>query len=221
MFTRFILFAVLASLGMTFATPSLNGPTGLIDMPTADSLRYKEYNVGYDYLVATDDDDEDRHIYKLNLGTFEDWEFGVVGGTVPDEGVFLNLKYHIMDDQQEFPLAVAAGIENLASSENTSVYLVASKTLQGGWHGHFGFRALFADEIDASVMFGAEYFITDMMSVAADITGEDEHYELNVGYRFFMNDQVTWQVSVIDATDNNEYRNGPFVTFGVILTKFL
>src|SRR5688572_8932969 len=33
-----------------WATPTINGTTGLIRIPTAESLQYKEFNIGFDYL---------------------------------------------------------------------------------------------------------------------------------------------------------------------------
>ena len=46
-----ICFIIIVS-GSVYATSSLSGPTGLVTIPTAEALKYKEFNVGYDYIVS-------------------------------------------------------------------------------------------------------------------------------------------------------------------------
>lgn len=76
------------------AAPTLYGPSGLITVPTAEALRFRELNIGVDYFMKDmDQQDLDQVYYKLNLGTFQNCELGLVGGTVPEEGVFVNVKY--------------------------------------------------------------------------------------------------------------------------------
>ncbi|MBU0581201.1 MAG: YjbH domain-containing protein, partial [Candidatus Margulisbacteria bacterium] len=73
------------------ATPSVYGPTGLVTMPTAEGLTYKQFNTGLNYvppyLKGEEDDNgdiegKDYHgiiSYYGNLGTFEGMEFGFQG----------------------------------------------------------------------------------------------------------------------------------------------
>lgn len=210
----------LVALGLhtaALASPSINGATGLIGMPTADTLRFQEYNLGIDYLLNTDSGVDDAHVYKLNLGTFEGWEFGVVGGSTPSEGAFINLKYSMIADSTQFPMSVAVGFENLTSNTQTMAYLVASKSFQGGFHGHFGFRALFNDKVDASIMTGVEYFMNDQVSFVSDFEGVGDNYDFNLGARYFLNDQVTLQLAGVNLFSKTD----PTITFGLILSKFL
>ena len=47
-----IIYGLLAIIALTIqatAAPTLKGPTGLIVVPTAESLKYKEFNVSIDY----------------------------------------------------------------------------------------------------------------------------------------------------------------------------
>ena len=54
------------------AAPTIGGPTGLLEMPTAERLQYQEYNLGIDYLgdarSINKDRDKGAHYYKLKIG---------------------------------------------------------------------------------------------------------------------------------------------------------
>ena len=72
-------------------------------------------------------DPKNHFFYKFNLGSFENWELGILGGSFLDEGVFVNMKYFLMSNQEENPLSIAAGIERLGSKSDLATYLVTSK----------------------------------------------------------------------------------------------
>ena len=65
------------------ATPSLYGPTGLIEAPSAESVAYKQISVGIDYSMReiNDPNSEQTYYYKFNFGTIENWELGILGGS--------------------------------------------------------------------------------------------------------------------------------------------
>ncbi|MFT5171085.1 MAG: hypothetical protein ACI9BD_000857 [Candidatus Marinamargulisbacteria bacterium] len=201
------------------AIPTIHGPTGLIAIPTAEALKYKEFNVGMDYMMGAQDEIQDWR-YKLNLGTFQNWELGVVGGKTPTEGVFVNAKYYLMSDESRYPLAIAIGTENLSSNGNTSIYMVASKKFQESFDAHLGFRAIFGEkELDPTLMFGLEYFLNNKFSVIADIDGEGQNYTLNAGSLYYLSSHFVLRTAVIDLL--NTKNEGTFYSFGLSFSKFL
>jgi hypothetical protein len=196
-----LLFLVLLSTSV-FARPSVTGPTGLVTMPTAEALKYKEFNVGYDYLFGKTSS-QNAWFYKSNVGTFKNWELGVVGGSTPQEGMFLNAKYFLMSDETRYPVMVAIGLENISSSDLTDMYMVASKRFQGGFSAHFGFKAIFADSIDPSIMAGLDYVLNDKLTLLGDISGSEKHYTLNAGVDFALTNDFQIRGTFLDITSNS------------------
>lgn len=204
------------------ASASIYGPTGLIQMPTAEALQYKQFSIAGDYLLnsSSTSSNKDQFFYKVNLGTFKGWEVGVVGGTVPTEGVFVNAKYFLMSDSQRFPLSLALGFTDLGSASNSGVYLVASQRFQGGFNGHFGFRANFKPKgLSSNVMAGGEYFWSDNFSILAETVGDDGKYPINAGVRFFLNSDFQLHAGVLDV--GNVKNNGTYVVLGLDYARFL
>lgn len=174
-------------------SPTIWGPSGLIEIPTAEALEYKNFNMAADYSYYDEVKSSQALWYKLNLATFNGLEMGIVGGTggsviagnkAPEEGVFFNAKYFLMDNKSRYPLKMAVGIERLGSKENTKVYLVCSKHFPQGLKAHGGFRADFVDsDLDASILAGMEYFFNEQFSFLADMCGKKRDYRVNVGLR--------------------------------------
>jgi hypothetical protein len=220
---NYTLISLLLLSTLILAAPTIYGPTGLIEMPTADSLQYKEFNIGLDYNIAAQSiasQNAAQYYYKFNLGTFKGIELGLVGGSVPTEGVFINLKYYLMSDNSRYPISIAIGIENVTSISRSSAYLVASKKFQGGLHGHFGFKAFIQEnQLDSCLMLGGEYFLSDEFSIASDIIGEGRQYKINGGLRYYFADDLFFRASVVDVTDSQG--NGVFYNVGVSWSRFL
>ena len=209
-----ILISLLIS-GAHAASPSLTGATGLIGIPTAECLKFKEFNISID---STFKDGRfgrgNKFLYKANLGIFNNLEIGFVGGTVPKEGVFVNLKYTLWGGSERLPLGVAFGVENLCSDDMTDIYLVASKEFSFGMNGHFGFKADIENKkAKANIMIGAELFIGKSMSVVADVMGEQSEYLLNLGLRYNPIPKLQVRASILDAT--NSARKGQQYSFGL------
>lgn len=224
---RLILTAVLFFHIHTLSSPTLYGPTGLIEMPTAESIAYKQVNLGIDYSLTSSREgdegaDKENHLYyKFNLGSFENWELGILGGSFLDEGVFVNMKYFLMSNQEENPLSIAAGIERLGSKTDLSTYLVTSKRFQGGLHGHFGFKAFFQDNLFAAAMIGVEYFSDEKISFLADIAGEkNANYIVNAGTKIFIDNDVSLRLFLIDITKNRSQKETLY-TFGLSMSKHI
>ena len=136
-----------------FPTPALNGPSGVVRIPSADVIPYKNLNIGADFgatLLPSFTSAESAVYYKMNLGTFHGVEIGIVGGTKKDsselrEGVFVNMKLSLSTDEDPYPLRLAIGIENLFSYYDTDVYMVATKYFKQGPRMSFGFMADFPE----------------------------------------------------------------------------
>ena len=211
-----------------FASPTLYGPTGLIEMPTAESVAYKQVSIAFDYALDNDLDQQSENeknkktfYYKLNLGSFENWELGILGGSFLEEGVFVNMKYFLMSNQEENPLAIAAGVEKLGSNSELSLYMVASKRFHGGLNSHFGFKAYIQDNLFASAMIGLEYYSDEKMAFLADITGEkNEAYVLNGGMKIHIDNDMAFRVYLVDITKNRA-ANETLYTFGLSFSKYI
>ena len=221
------IFSLILALNiMLFASPTIYGPTGLIEMPSAESISYKQVNVAFDYSLANSSDDETdtaepQFFYKFNLGSFENWELGILGGSFLDEGVFVNMKYFLMSNQEENPLSIAAGIERLGSKDDLATYLVTSKRFSGGLHGHFGFKAYLQDSLFASAMLGVEYFSDEKIAFLADVTGErSEKYVLNAGTKIFIDNDVSIRLYLVDITKSRPAKETLY-TFGLSLSKYI
>ena len=210
------------------ASPTIYGPTGLIEMPSAESIAYKQVNVAIDYSISnssesddSSDDQSTEFYYKFNLGSFENWELGILGGSFLDEGVFVNMKYFLMSNQEENPLSIAAGVERLGSKDDLAAYLVTSKRFSGGLHGHFGFKAYFQNSLFAAAMIGFEYFSDEKISFLADIAGEkNEKYVLNGGAKIFIDNDISLRLYLIDITKSRRAQETLY-TFGLSLSKYI
>jgi len=215
----FWVLALLLITGVSYAAPTINGPTGLISVPTAESLKYKEFNVAVDKLFgAAGKDGLDEWSYKLNLGTFQNWEIGVVGGTVPTEGMYLNIKYYLLSDASELPLSIAIGVENLSSTDKTDVYMVASKKLREDFGLHLGFKAIFQDSnVEPIIMGGVNFMVNEQLEILGDINGDGENYMANVGAAYYINPSFSVRTYLIDVLD----AVGTQFSIGLTYSKFL
>jgi len=167
------------------ALPTINGPTGLVTMPTAEVMEYKESMVAFDYQSNISDSNANQSFYKMNVGALENTEFGFVGGSRPEEGVFLNFKWAMSSNAERFPLKMAVGFENLTSNQRSDFYIVTSKKLRVDIGFHAGFKALFADELGLSFMVGTDYSYSDDLVVMADFSSfQGGNYYLNVGANY-------------------------------------
>lgn len=178
-----VLGGVISVMSVMFAAPSVIGTNGLINMPAASSIQYKEYDVGVNWEIFRNNQALKRVYYLANLGIFDGVELGLIGNS-DQEGAFINLKYYMMSDQSKYPLGLAVGVTNLASRSITDVYLVLSKRFPNHLAGHFGFKSnLLAAKIQADVMFGMEMFLSEQMTVLADVIGSEDTWEISAGLR--------------------------------------
>jgi hypothetical protein len=205
-----------------FAAPTIYGPTGLISIPSAEALQYKEFNVAYDFLTPTTvsgNNVENTYFYKVNIGTYKGWELGVRGGTTPSEGVFVHAKYYLMSDNSRYPVSIAIGLENLSSKTNNTIYLVATKKFQYGFSGTFGFKTDLIQQ-DSSIMGGVEYFATDQFSLIAEITGERKEYNTNTGFRYYILPELVLRGSYLNLYGSQTNQKGNYYNAGISFSKY-
>lgn len=229
-FSKTILILILISLNscsfafLTTPTPTITGSTGLIRMPTADVLPYKNVNFGLDIgqnLVTS----KTAILYKMNLGTFQGLELGFVGMDnsqgMLKEGVFINMKYSLSTDSSPYPLFLAIGVENLSSYNQSDVYMVATKYLKDGPKLHFGFLGDFpGDKFRPLGMIGFEFPIFyENMYLQSDIFGGEKVFECNVGIKWYTSETITWNISFINVNSNkntpaDNYKDPPAFLVG-------
>ena len=189
----FLILLVISNITLLHALPSLGGSTGLIKMPTAEILTYKEYNAAYDYQVNLDESDDSLFYYKFNVGALENAELGFVGGSSPEEGVFLNFKWNLSSNSGRFPLKMALGFENITAKSESDFYIVASKRLSTDLGIHGGFKALFNTNIDVSFMTGIDYSYSEKLLFMSDLTSQENSlYYINAGvvYQLYVSDDL-------------------------------
>jgi len=188
-------------------TPNVIGSTGVVRIPSADVIPYKNIDFGLDW-GSNISNDKFSLLYKFSLGIYQGMELGCVGmddrmGAM-QEGVFVNMKYSLATDTSPYPLLLAIGVENLASFTRCDVYMMATKYFQNGSRLHFGFmgdfpgltnskfRPLGAFGFDCPFISDRVYFLTDMLA------GESVS-ELNLGFRWYATDTVALNISGLNV----------------------
>lgn len=227
------LLALFCFASLVHASPTIYGPTGLVTMPTAEGLRHKEFNTGFNYFppyLKTVENDQGEELqtkdahgvvnYFGNLGTFEGMELGFTGRG-GREGVFLNLKYFLISDNSENPLGMAIGVQNLSSFYDTGVYMVASKQLNMNLGLHLGFLGRFySGTSDTNMMFGMKYFMNEQWALMLDTVGEDNVYGWNLGMQMQMGEELILHMSGINLLNPVDRKNSIFV-LGISYTGFM
>jgi hypothetical protein len=114
------------------AAPSVNGPTGLINSPTADVLRDGQVSLGYYHL-------KDGGVGTFNTNIASNVEIGVTGFRYDgqDNKNYLNAKFGVVPETVLTP-GLAIGVEDISNHDERSVYAVASKALPFGFRIHAG-----------------------------------------------------------------------------------
>lgn len=178
-----------------FPAPALNGASGLVRIPSADVIPYKNFNLGADFgarIMPTFSSGEATLTYKMNLGTFHGVELGIVGGTAKEtdeirEGVFVNMKLSLSTEEEPYPLRLAIGIENLFSHTDTDVYMVATKYFKQGPRLTFGFMADFPDQKFRPLgLCGVEIPLgSDVLFLTSDLLAGETLLQVNAGARMY------------------------------------
>lgn len=205
----FVILMLIAFKTSTFAflttpTPTITGSTGLVRMPTADYLPYKNVNIGLDIggnLIS----DKNSFFYKMNLGTFQGLEIGFVGTDntqgMAREGVLINMKYSLSTDSSPYPFLFAVGVENLSSYNNTDVFMVCTKYFKDAPKFHFGFMGDFpgSNKFRPLGMIGFEMALFyENLYWQFDALAGEVVFEANTGIRWYVNESFTWHLNFVN-----------------------
>lgn len=114
------------------ASPTVEGPTGLMFVPTADVLP----NGGFNFALHRA---WDSTFVTFNTSMMENLEFGVTSVSWErGSDARGNIKFRLMAETRQNP-SVAVGVADLADDLDRSVYVVATKNLSGaGFRGTIG-----------------------------------------------------------------------------------
>lgn len=186
-----------------WASPSLLGPTGLLLIPTADSLGLSQWNVGGAWLTS---EAEDATALYGNLGLgIKGLEVGATWLNVEDADgeLMLNAKFHL---PQPVPvkLSVAAGVIDLTDAVDASPYLVLSHMIGGGLILQNGLCT--APQVHVGIgggqldgLFGGlSAVVAEKVSVMAEYDGS----EINLGARLPVAANVELTAAALDGLDD-------------------
>ncbi len=208
---------MMLGVSVAFALPSLSGISGLVNMPTAEALRYKEFNSGF----AFQGDGTNKSLkYFTNVGIFNGVEVGFIGDT-SKEGVYINLKYYMLSDKSDNPLALAFGLTNVSSWTNTSLFLALSKRLKGDIGVHFGFNSnISSSTISPSLMLGGDVEIAKNLVGIAEVIGGNSDWAFSTGARYFLNTNVLLNFMASDVFKGSRTISDTF-SIGIALVDFM
>jgi len=199
-----------------FPSPAVNGPSGVVRIPSADVIPYKNFNLGADFgarFLPSFSSTESTVFYKMNLGTFHGVELGIVGGTEKEsdklrEGVFVNMKLSLSTGEEPYPLLLAIGIENLFSYTQTDVYMVATKYLKQGPRLTFGFMADFPENKFRPLgVAGIELPLADTLFITSDLLAGETLFQVNGGVRLYFTPIFSLNAAALNVFDNTEAKN--------------
>jgi len=221
-----LLFVVSPSLAFdhVMPNPTINGPTGIIRVPSADVIPYKNFNLAVDggvYFPPGGIQSTNAINYKMNLGTFHGVEMGIVGGTDEltqqmREGVFINMKLSLTTGEEPDPLLLAIGTENLSSKHKTDVYMVATKYLKQGPKVTFGFMADFPDNRFRPLgMAGVEFPLGETFFLATDGMIGESMSQLNAGFKLYFTPLFAINFYGLNVLDNINAKDSKSAFLGV------
>ena len=137
------LLAFLLTTTAVIAAPSMTGSTGMIRMPTADSMRLGQFSAGYFYW-----NEHGSGVVAVGLPRGVEVSAALRHNTGDTDTAIYNVKFNLNQEALLYP-AVAIGIEDIDGRDRRSVYGVLSKALPYGFRIHIGtgtgrFEGMFA-----------------------------------------------------------------------------
>jgi hypothetical protein len=167
------------------------GYTGLINMPTADTLNFGEYNVTGNYLFRNP-----GFLLNAHLGIFDRLELGIVGG-IPSagfSGLAGNLKYQLIKPSVKTPTSLAIGLNLIGLARDTrlttgnSLYMVLSQdfnwqmpdqSIYNLFSGHVGFSG----NLDTSrIMVGLDVPVTEYVNLEGEYLGKTAAFDEMINF---------------------------------------
>ena len=176
---------VAAAVSIALGAPSFRGYTGLVLIPTAETLNKGEYNFG---LMTEDTSKFEANDIFANYGPTDCLEIGFnsfqIRGADTRE-TLINAKYQLMPET-ESKAGVAFGLIDLTNEVEATAYTVVSKSLARGVsvfdsdiiniRGHIGFGGGALN----GLFVGASAFAGNRVMFSAEWDSSD----VNIGFRF-------------------------------------
>ena len=203
---RFLVVLALVSLiaggASAWADPSLVGPTGLLRIPTADTLGMLQWNAGATQVWAGSGPDE-SYVYA-NIGLLPKLEIGATRLEFEDQQAetVLNAKYRFLGLPGQITLA--AGIIDITDQIDQSAYAVVSHELGGGLvspHGQFTMPVLHVG-IGGGGFDGLFGGLSVTVGGKADVMAEYDGQEFNFGVRYPLIPKVSVTAASLDTFDD-------------------
>ena len=193
---------VLIAIGGGAAEPALRGYSGLLLLPTADSLNRNQYNVSLNSSEITDFEDRS---YIFNYGLADDIEGGLLWFH-PERGpteTLINIKYRFERGTSR-RASLAVGVADLTDQLDTSVYVIATKEV-GEPVGSIGGHPVHMLRVHAGIgsgmfddfFFGAEARLAERLTLMAEHVND----QINVGARLRLWRNFTVDAGWLDADD--------------------
>ena len=203
---RFLVVLALVSLiaggASAWADTSLVGPTGLLRIPTADTLGMLQWNAGATQVWAGSGPDE-SYVYA-NIGLLPKLEIGATRLEFEDSEAetILNAKYRFLGLPGQITLA--AGIIDITDQIDQSAYAVVSHELGAGLvspQGQFTMPVLHVGIGSGSFdgLFGG---LSVTVGGKADVMAEYDGQEFNFGARFPLIPKVSVTAATLDGLDD-------------------
>ena len=192
---------ILALVGPACAAPSFRGYTGLINIPTTDTVCLGSFNAA----AFVQAGDTDRTVLAANLGLPLGLEAGASYEN-PEQGaaeLLLNAKFRLMDEGLIRP-AVAVGVHDLADRIDFSPYVVISKSFTPPTKAvrnvvnprlYLGFGT---GRFDDKLFGGASVTVAGKFSVMAENDGHD----FNAGVRFSPTSSLEVHAAALEGFDS-------------------
>ena len=126
-----IVLALMALPAVAWASPSMAGPTGLLFMPTADTLGMAEFNAGASAVWV--DGGDDATLLYANIGIIPKLEIGFSREDVERSSAetILNAKFHFLGGLPG-QIDISVGVMDITDQIDRSGYAVVSHELGGG-----------------------------------------------------------------------------------------
>jgi hypothetical protein len=186
----------------------MTGSSGYIMVPNAEGLKYQEWDFGLSAFSGTPV--QDSH-WKYNLGLgWSEWLELTFCGRSEREGLFNNAKWYSKMQDEDNPMYVAFGWENMPSmgsfQEYPSIYMVMTKKFLGGHSFSIGSAGRYIEkdkEIKASIMAGTEFYTSEQVSWLIDcLAYEDNKYNANFGLRIYTTPKMYFDFFAINLVRN-------------------
>ena len=213
----FLLFSPLLA-SSVFANVNVTGTTGLVVIPSADVLDFKDLKLGGSAGLRPETG-KTGYQYFAQIGAFRGLEAGFIGGANEQgnfrEGVFINLKYSLQGEEGPNPLRIAMGVQNLTSATQTDIYMVFSKKIKGRLGFSGGFLADFpGDRFRPMGILGLDFPIFEEFHLMVDGLAGESMVQGDAGAYLSLNQDFALQILGVNLFGHKDGKGSKAVQYG-------